>query len=305
MSHTRKCIVVGAIALAIVLPAAARAVTSAEQLRAQIQAEVNAFVGQVTATTSPADIQALIDTLNAAVQQLKSKVVVITNQIPATRPALSGGRFCQAFSRNMGRGSTDGTTGGEVTKLQQLLAQDSSIYPEGLVTGFFGSATENAVQRAQKKAGIVSSGTPDTTGFGFVGPATRGFFYSRWCNDSGSVLFTIPGSVTLAPGQTGAQSQYGGLSILLNSIKGDTTGSNSSSSSGVADITLNFKPICDPETACALFMLAPLEVGLGSAMLSVNYAGFNISLTALTASAATFMMTSAPTGPTDTPSIIV
>ncbi|MCK6462245.1 MAG: peptidoglycan-binding protein [Candidatus Pacebacteria bacterium] len=57
--------------------------------------------------------------------------------------------------------------------LQNMLAKDPEIYPEGKVTGFYGPATVRAVQRFQKKYGLVGSGTPDTTGFGLAGPKTR------------------------------------------------------------------------------------------------------------------------------------
>ena len=63
--------------------------------------------------------------------------------------------------------------GPEVTKLQSLLAKDQSIYPEGSITGYFGSLTQKAVQRFQCKYKIVCSGTPETTGYGIVGPKTR------------------------------------------------------------------------------------------------------------------------------------
>ncbi|NOY35922.1 MAG: peptidoglycan-binding protein [bacterium] len=65
-----------------------------------------------------------------------------------------------------------GMKNNDVKKLQELLASDSSIYPEGITTGYFGRLTEKAVQRFQEKYGIVSSGTPDTTGYGLVGPKT-------------------------------------------------------------------------------------------------------------------------------------
>lgn len=65
-----------------------------------------------------------------------------------------------------------GSRGQNVTDLQTALKTDSSVYPEGLVTGFYGSLTTKAVQRFQAKYSIVSSGTPSTTGYGRVGPRT-------------------------------------------------------------------------------------------------------------------------------------
>ncbi len=78
------------------------------------------------------------------------------------------------FKYNLYLGKTDDLTDGEVTELQEWLADMPDIYPEGLVTGYFGPATERAVQRYQAKHGIVSSGDPDTTGYGVFGPMTRG-----------------------------------------------------------------------------------------------------------------------------------
>lgn len=57
-----------------------------------------------------------------------------------------------------------GSTGDQVTILQALLAADTSIYPEGLVTGYFGKLTAQAVKRFQKQNGIDQ--------VGFVGPKT-------------------------------------------------------------------------------------------------------------------------------------
>ena len=58
-----------------------------------------------------------------------------------------------------------GMEGEEVLSLQRILATDSSVYPEGLVTGYFGPATERAVRAFQKKYGLEQ--------VGFVGPKTR------------------------------------------------------------------------------------------------------------------------------------
>ena len=61
----------------------------------------------------------------------------------------------------------------DVKRLQKLLALDKEIYPEGIVTGYFGPLTLKAVQRFQCKYGIVCQGDPQSTGFGRVGPKTR------------------------------------------------------------------------------------------------------------------------------------
>lgn len=68
----------------------------------------------------------------------------------------------------------------QVKVLQQMLNGDAStqvatIGPgsPGQETALFGIATEAAVKKFQQKYGIVSSGTPATTGYGAVGPKTR------------------------------------------------------------------------------------------------------------------------------------
>jgi plastocyanin len=72
----------------------------------------------------------------------------------------------------IGRALTIGATGDDVTRLQQFLARDPSIYPQGTVSGFYGALTQAAVQHWQVKYNIVSSGSPSTTGYGVVGPRT-------------------------------------------------------------------------------------------------------------------------------------
>ena len=66
-----------------------------------------------------------------------------------------------------------GSSGTEIRKLQEVLAAMPDIYPEKLITGYFGVLTRQAVQRFQSKYGIVSSGDENTTGYGQVGPKTR------------------------------------------------------------------------------------------------------------------------------------
>ncbi len=64
----------------------------------------------------------------------------------------------------------------EVSLLQSYLATIPGIYPEALVTGYYGRLTQKAVQRYQCKYNIVCEGTPDSTGWGVVGPRTKEVF---------------------------------------------------------------------------------------------------------------------------------
>ncbi len=61
----------------------------------------------------------------------------------------------------------------DVEKLQEFLVQDKSIYPEGIISGYYGELTVKAVQRFQCKYNIICQGTPETTGYGLVGPKTK------------------------------------------------------------------------------------------------------------------------------------
>lgn len=63
-------------------------------------------------------------------------------------------------------------TGDEVIALQEALRADGEFPSAVQSTGYFGTVTLLALQKFQVKYGIASSGTPATTGYGRVGPAT-------------------------------------------------------------------------------------------------------------------------------------
>src|SRR3989338_789420 len=65
------------------------------------------------------------------------------------------------FTRDIALGSI----GDDVTQLQALLASDTSIYPQGMITGYYGPLTVQAVKRFQAKYGLPQIGR--------VGPMTR------------------------------------------------------------------------------------------------------------------------------------
>lgn len=64
------------------------------------------------------------------------------------------------FTKNLKKGMRNIA----VSQLQAALAQDPQVYPEGIISGYFGKSTEQAVKRFQKKHGIEQTGT--------VGPKT-------------------------------------------------------------------------------------------------------------------------------------
>ncbi len=71
-----------------------------------------------------------------------------------------------------------GSTGSDVSSLQTFLAADPSIYPQGLVTGYFGYLTKAAVTNFQARNGIATVGR--------VGPITMAAINAQM--GSGSVV---------------------------------------------------------------------------------------------------------------------
>jgi peptidoglycan hydrolase-like protein with peptidoglycan-binding domain len=96
-----------------------------------------------------------------------------TGKLALLSVLLSAGFVSQAFAYTPITSTLDfGSTGGNVMNLQAFFKDNSSIYPEGMITGYFGSLTRAAVQRFQAAYGIISSGSAATTGYGRVGPTT-------------------------------------------------------------------------------------------------------------------------------------
>jgi len=100
-----------------------------------------------------------------------------------------------------------GDRGTEVTELQTYLSTDANIYPSKLVTGYFGQLTKAAVERFQTVQGIVSNGTPATTGYGRVGPLTQAAINAKLAgnsNTSGDVYAPTFRNVNVTTDSNGA-----------------------------------------------------------------------------------------------------
>ncbi len=110
----------------------------------------------VTTTTSSAQVQALLEqikTLTAQIESLKAAQA----QVETARESVSS-------TLSMIRNLREGMTGDDVKALQAILAADPEIYPEGLITGYYGRLTSEAVRKFQRKNGIETVGV--------VGPKT-------------------------------------------------------------------------------------------------------------------------------------
>lgn len=93
-----------------------------------------------------------------------------------------------------------GVSGAEVGLLQECLKKDTALYPEGLVTDYFGLLTEKAVQRFQEKFNIAF---PGQDGYGFVGPKTRvrlnDYCFTSASSSGISPLIALPQSLIAKP----------------------------------------------------------------------------------------------------------
>jgi len=116
-------------------------------------------LGSLTSTTSsPA-----VDALKAQIASLLLELASLQHK---TAPTTS--TSCPVISRTLAQG----TRGADVNALQAYLISQGLLSSDS-VSGYFGQLTQSALKRWQQIHGIVSSGTPATTGWGTVGPRTR------------------------------------------------------------------------------------------------------------------------------------
>ncbi len=117
-----------------------------------------------TTVEMQANLTVLLGNL-AALQAQQKAATLATPVTPSTDASVPpAGSYKVSIAPN--------SKGNDVTALQNFLkSQGADVYPEGLVTGYFGNLTKAAVGRFQIKQGIVTS-TSDV-GYGNVGPKTR------------------------------------------------------------------------------------------------------------------------------------
>ncbi len=136
-----------------------------------------------TTTASTATIQALPYATPTTTAEMQANLTVLLSNLAVLQAAVSTAQSTSSTSTGAVTAASipasgsyskpipTGSTGSDVTALQTFLkSQGTDVYPEGLVTGYFGSLTKKAVQKFQVKYGIATS---SDAGYGTVGPKTR------------------------------------------------------------------------------------------------------------------------------------
>lgn len=211
-------------------------------------------VSAATAEELAAQIQTLLNQVTALQQQAGS------TQTTTSASATSGaGAFeCPYTSRVLKKGST----GADVTRLQQFLATDPAIYPDAQITGYYGALTEAAVKRFQCKNKLVCDGTPESTGYGVTGPRTAALLALQ-CSNSGG-------------GSTGSAAPSGFIRVTPTS--------------GAAPLTVKVEAVVNSAKSCSA---QTYEINFGDSSQSV-YA--NVPANSCTEQAQTFTHTYASGG---------
>lgn len=142
---------------------------------------------QTEASENPTvtELLAMIESLTAQVKALQEQVQATLKLQQEIKTEL---RETFKLTRELHRGMS----GEEVEALQKILATDPSLYPEGLVTGFYGPLTAKAIERLQTKFKL--------EGEGEVNAATRELINQILASEG--VVEGIPPGLLRAPGLT-------------------------------------------------------------------------------------------------------
>lgn len=104
-------------------------------------------VATTTATTTPAT--------NSTIAGLLAQLAKLTALFNDLKAKLMG---TQAEIKELRADIKEGMTDADVKTIQELLASDPTIYPKGIITGYFGPMTKEAIMKFQAKNGLEVTG---------------------------------------------------------------------------------------------------------------------------------------------------
>src|SRR3989338_1408354 len=128
-------------------------------------------MGEVLGATDNLSVADMINALERQLATLQAQLAILieSKNNGQVLSEVSSSK-CYVFTRSQ----VLGKSGDNVKELQEFLtSRPESKWPLGLgVTGYFGPATQTALQNFQCANNIVCSGTPSTTGYGKLGQQT-------------------------------------------------------------------------------------------------------------------------------------
>jgi len=146
------------------------------------------------AVSSTSSVQELLISLQEQIARLRTQIAELNVQLESLRQAK--GEVKETVKEVKGtlriiKQLRTGMTSEEVKLLQEILATDPEVYPEGLITGYFGKLTERAVKKLQKKLCLEEVGS--------VGPKTLSRINELLTEGAGS-SGKVPPGLLIAPG---------------------------------------------------------------------------------------------------------
>ncbi|MEK7500508.1 MAG: peptidoglycan-binding domain-containing protein [Patescibacteria group bacterium] len=123
-----------------------------------------------------------------------------------------------------------GARSDEVMTLQELLAQDPEIYPDGIVSGFYGPKTTAAVKRFQAKYGLPQVGR--------VGPATLAKINEVLGESAPAAQSSVPSVQAQTANQI--QSQIQAIQQQIQALTGGAVTGSTAVSAPVAPVSGEF-----------------------------------------------------------------
>ncbi|MEK7070253.1 MAG: peptidoglycan-binding protein, partial [Patescibacteria group bacterium] len=120
-------------------------------------ATTNAQTATTTATsTATTTVATSTPTNNTNISNLLTLLKSLMKQVEDLKKQIAG------VQSELKDGLQEGMTDEDVKKVQELLATDPTLYPRGLVTGYYGPMTKEAVSRFQARHELKVSGEVDS-----------------------------------------------------------------------------------------------------------------------------------------------
>lgn len=119
------------------------------------------LTGFALAKTETGSLDSVIQSLQEQIEQLKVQIEALIIKIQNWRKGDEGTKEIKQEAKDILKIYKElkrGMSGEDVKLLQEMLATDPDIYPEGFTTGYFGPLTEKAVKKFQALAGIEEDG---------------------------------------------------------------------------------------------------------------------------------------------------